>query len=59
MRLVIAGAGGKMGRALIDAALADPAFAIGAALEVAGSPALGSSVGGVPAGADRLAGRAR
>ncbi len=52
MRLVIAGAGGKMGRALIDAALADPALSIGAALEVAGSPALGSSVGGVRVASD-------
>ncbi len=58
MRLAIAGAGGKMGRALIDAVLADPTLAIGAALEVAGSPVLGSSLGGVRVGSDIAAARA-
>jgi 4-hydroxy-tetrahydrodipicolinate reductase len=52
MKLVIAGAGGKMGRALIDAALGDPALAIGAALDAPGSPAIGSSLGGVRVGSD-------
>lgn len=52
MKLVIAGAGGKMGRTLIDAVLADPDLAIGAALDVPGSPAIGTSLGGVRVGAD-------
>ena len=52
MKLVIAGAGGKMGRALIEAALADPALAVGAALDAPGSPAIGISLGGVRVGAD-------
>ena len=39
VRLAIAGAGGRMGQALIDAALHDPAFALAAALDVPGSPA--------------------
>lgn len=52
MKVVIAGAGGKMGRVLLEAALADGSLGVGAALEVPGSPALGSSVGGVRVGAD-------
>ena len=58
-RVAIAGAGGRMGQALIDATLADPAFALTAALEVPGSPALGRDAGerigratGVVVGAD-------
>lgn len=51
MKIVIAGAGGKMGRALIDAALADPRLEV-AALDAPGSAAIGSSIGGVRVGAD-------
>lgn len=47
MKLAIAGAGGRMGRALIDAALADRELALAALLEVPGSPALGMEVAGV------------
>ena len=47
MRLAIAGAGGRMGRALAEAALADPEVSLAALLEVPGSPALGTQVGGV------------
>lgn len=55
MRLAIAGATGRMGRALIDAVRADASLALAAALEVAGSPALGrdaDDAGGVRVTAD-------
>ena len=52
MKVAIAGAGGRMGRALIEAVLADRELALAAALEVAGSPALGQAAGGVTVGAD-------
>jgi len=52
MKVVIAGAGGKMGRALLEAALADATLAVAAALDAPGSPALGSSVGGQRVGSD-------
>lgn len=47
MKVVIAGAGGKMGRVLLEAALADAALVVAAALDAPGSPALGSRIGGV------------
>ena len=52
MKLVIAGAGGKMGRALIEAARADPALEVAAALDAPGSAALGTRIGGVRVEAD-------
>ena len=59
VRLAIAGAGGRMGQALIEAALAMPDVVLAAALDVAGSPALGRDAGerfgratGVIVGAD-------
>jgi 4-hydroxy-tetrahydrodipicolinate reductase len=52
VRLVIAGAGGRMGRALAEAALADPALSLAAALDAPGSPALGSHIGAVQVGSD-------
>jgi len=52
MRVAIAGAGGKMGRALIDAVQADGSLKLAAALDVAGSPALGTPIGGVTVGSD-------
>jgi len=64
IRLAIAGASGRMGRMLIEAALADPAMQIAAALDRADSPELGRDCGdflgrrtGVPivADLDRLA----
>ena len=62
VRLAIAGAGGRMGRALLEAAAATPGVAIGAALEAAGSPFLGRDAGdlcsaarGVAIGADPTA----
>jgi 4-hydroxy-tetrahydrodipicolinate reductase len=45
MRIAIAGANGRMGRMLIEAVLAAPDLQLAAALDVAGSPALGSDAG--------------
>jgi 4-hydroxy-tetrahydrodipicolinate reductase len=44
-RIAIAGASGRMGQALIEAALADPGLALAAALDVPGSPAAGHDAG--------------
>ncbi|MEP7281680.1 MAG: 4-hydroxy-tetrahydrodipicolinate reductase [Rubrivivax sp.] len=41
MRFCIAGASGRMGRMLIETVLASPGDALGGALDVAGSPAIG------------------
>ncbi len=45
MRIAIAGAGGRMGRTLIEGVLAAPGLTLGAALEMAGSPVLGRDAG--------------
>jgi 4-hydroxy-tetrahydrodipicolinate reductase len=45
MKVAIAGAGGRMGRTLIEAVLADRELELAAALEMAGSPALGTEIG--------------
>ena len=45
VRIAIAGAGGKMGQAVIDAALSDSALAIGAAFDVPGSLVVGRDAG--------------
>ena len=45
MKVVIAGSGGRMGQALIEATLADPAFTLAGALDVAGNPLLGHDAG--------------
>jgi 4-hydroxy-tetrahydrodipicolinate reductase len=45
VRVAIAGAGGRMGQALIEAALDDPQFLLAAALDVPGSDALGTDAG--------------
>lgn len=45
MRLVIAGAGGRMGRALIEPVLASKDLELAAALEAPGSPLLGKDAG--------------
>jgi 4-hydroxy-tetrahydrodipicolinate reductase len=45
MRLVIAGAGGRMGRALIEAVLRSPDLELAAALEAPGSPMIGREAG--------------
>jgi 4-hydroxy-tetrahydrodipicolinate reductase len=52
MKVAIAGAGGKMGRALIEAVQADGSITLGAALDVAGSAALGTKIGNVTVGSD-------
>lgn len=43
MKVAIAGAGGRMGRTLIEAVLADPELTLAAALDVPGTPALGGT----------------
>lgn len=45
LRLAIAGAGGRMGRMLIDAVLASPDCRLSGALDVPDSPALGTDAG--------------
>ena len=45
MRLVIAGAGGRMGRALIEAVLRSPDLELAGALEAPGSPLIGRDAG--------------
>jgi 4-hydroxy-tetrahydrodipicolinate reductase len=45
VRLAIAGAGGRMGQALIEAAFALPDVVLASALDVPGSPALGRDAG--------------
>jgi 4-hydroxy-tetrahydrodipicolinate reductase len=52
LRIVVAGAGGKMGRTLIEAVLADKSLQLAAALDAKGSPAVGSKLGGVKVGSD-------
>ncbi|MGE0355795.1 MAG: 4-hydroxy-tetrahydrodipicolinate reductase [Burkholderiales bacterium] len=51
LRLAIAGAGGRMGRALLEAASADADTTVGAALEVAESPHAGRDAGALATGA--------
>jgi 4-hydroxy-tetrahydrodipicolinate reductase len=50
--VVVAGAGGRMGQALIEGVRADPALQLAAALDAEGSPAVGRSLGGVTVGSD-------
>ena len=45
VRIAIAGAGGRMGQALIEAVLADPACTLAAAVDIAGSAAAGRDAG--------------
>jgi 4-hydroxy-tetrahydrodipicolinate reductase len=52
MKVAVAGAGGRMGRALIDAVLADRDLALAAAFDAAGSPALGQPAGSLRIGSD-------
>jgi 4-hydroxy-tetrahydrodipicolinate reductase len=52
MKVAIAGAGGRMGRVLIDAVLADRELELAAALDAAGSPALGQPAGSLTIGSD-------
>jgi len=45
VRVAIAGAGGRMGQALIEATLGEAGLVLAAALDIAGSPALGVDAG--------------
>jgi 4-hydroxy-tetrahydrodipicolinate reductase len=51
LRLAIAGAGGRMGRALLEAAATTPGCCVAAALEAPGSPFVGRDAGEFEAGA--------
>jgi 4-hydroxy-tetrahydrodipicolinate reductase len=53
--IVVAGAAGRMGRAVIEAIAADPRASLHAALEHDGSTALGTNAGGVQVTSDALA----
>jgi 4-hydroxy-tetrahydrodipicolinate reductase len=53
VNVVVAGAGGRMGRTLIDAVLADDQLTLAAALDVKGSDALGQTVGDIKVTSDR------
>jgi 4-hydroxy-tetrahydrodipicolinate reductase len=55
MKVAVAGAGGRMGRALAEAVAADPELELAAAFDVAGSAALGHSLGSIKVGADAAA----
>jgi 4-hydroxy-tetrahydrodipicolinate reductase len=52
IRVVVAGAGGKMGQTLIEAVRADKGLELAAALDVRGSPAVGTNISGVKVGSD-------
>ena len=47
MKVAIAGAGGRMGRTLIEAVLADRSLTLAAAFDLPGSPAIGQPVGNI------------
>ena len=49
LRVAVAGASGRMGRTLIDAVGAAPDLVLAGALDVAGSPGIGTDAGGVDA----------
>ena len=52
IKVVVAGAGGKMGQALIEGVLADKSLVLAAALDAKGSPAVGTGVGRIKVGSD-------
>ena len=52
MKIAIAGAGGRMGQALIEAVLAERGLELVAAFDAAGSPAIGRAAGSVKVQAD-------
>ena len=45
-RVAVAGASGRMGRALVEALATSPDLVLGGAFDVAGSPAIGSDASG-------------
>ena len=52
MKIAIAGAGGRMGRTLIEAVIADPELTLAAAFDVPGSPIFEKELAGVEVTAD-------
>jgi 4-hydroxy-tetrahydrodipicolinate reductase len=52
MRVAIAGAGGRMGQALIEAVLADPGLTLAAAFDLPGSRAIGQPAGNTKIGSE-------
>ena len=52
MKLGVTGAGGRMGRTLIEAVLADRGLVLACAFDVPGSPAVGQEVGNLRIGSD-------
>jgi 4-hydroxy-tetrahydrodipicolinate reductase len=52
IRVVVAGAGGKMGQTLIEAVRADKDLVLAAALDVRDSPAVGTEISGIKVGSD-------
>jgi len=52
LRIVVAGAGGRMGRGLVAAVAADRRFTLAAALDLPGSPTVGTAAGPVTVGTD-------
>ena len=52
LRVVVAGAGGKMGQTLIEGVLADKSLELAAVLDARGSPAVGRKFGSVKVGFD-------
>jgi 4-hydroxy-tetrahydrodipicolinate reductase len=52
LKVVVAGAGGRMGQALIEGVLADRSLGLAALLDAEGSPAVGRSLGGMTVGSD-------
>jgi 4-hydroxy-tetrahydrodipicolinate reductase len=52
VKVAIAGAGGRMGRTLVEAVLADRELTLAAVLEAPGSAAVGQQTGGLTIGAD-------
>jgi len=52
VKIAVAGAGGRMGQALIEAVIADPELTLAAAFDVPGSPVFGRDLAGVEATAD-------
>ena len=52
IKVVVAGAGGKMGQTLIEGVCADKSLVLAAALDVKGSPAVGTNIGGLKVGSE-------
>ena len=52
IRVVVAGAGGRMGQSLIESVLADKSLALAGAFDVPGSAAVGARIGAIRIGSD-------